>query len=331
MPRLLKKKTTPIGHVTYKGRTGLTNKEKAEIIADFYADVCDLDADNVALTPTQERISNNISAFRLDKPDKNDDDKDYQRRMQTSPKEIWSIIKKLPSKKAPGVDEIHNAVIKNLPQKAILQLYYIINAISTTNHWPTAFKKVVAIPIPKNGKNLVDPGNFRPISILTGFSKIAGKVVHARLAVLEEEINFLPDFQFGFRAKHDTTLQVARITDGITDNFSKDKNTAMALLDIRKAFDRVWFEGLTFKLLKIGLPSRLVRLLDSYMTGRTLQVRIGTELSTERSVKAGVPQGSVLGPKLFAYYLYDMPTFSKTRLVLYADDTAPMHTLSVQR
>ncbi|XP_063912659.1 uncharacterized protein LOC135129437 [Zophobas morio] len=195
----------------------------------------------VALTPTQEKINNDISALRLDKPDINDDDKDYQPRMQTSPKEIWNIIKKLPSKKASGVDEIHNAVIKNLPQK------------------------------------------------------------------------------------------VARITDEITDNFSKDTNTAMALLDTWNAFDRVWFEGLTFKLLKISLPRRLVRLLDSYMTGRTLQVRIGTELSMERSVKAGVLQGSVLGPKLFAYYLYDMPTFSKTRLVLYADDTAPMHTLSVQR
>ena len=74
-------------------------------------------------------------------------------------------------------------------------------------------------------------------------------------------VTLLPDFQFGFRAKHDTTLQVARITHEITDNFSKDKNTAMALLDIRKAFDRVWFEGLTFKLLNIGVPSLLVRLL----------------------------------------------------------------------
>jgi hypothetical protein len=70
------------------------------------------------------------------------------------------------------------------------------------------------------------------------------------------------------------------------------------------------------------IPANFVKLLYSYMTGRTLQVKVNRTLSEKRPIKAGIPQGSVLGPKLFPIFINDVPAFAKTSLALYADDTA---------
>ena len=96
----------------------------------------------------------------------------------------------------------------------------------------------------------------------------------------------------------------------------------MALLDIEKAFDRVWLEGRIHKLLEYGVPTNFAPLIHSYLSDRQLQVRVGDELSNSRRIRAEVPQGSVLGPKLFNIYVSDIPTFTKTELGLYADHTA---------
>lgn len=98
-----------------------------------------------------------------------------------TPKEIQQIIKLLPNNKAPGMDKICNKLIKNLPKKAVVQLMYIINAILITGYFPDKWKIAVVIPIPKPGKDLKNPINYRPISLLSSFSKVAEKVILHRI------------------------------------------------------------------------------------------------------------------------------------------------------
>ena len=320
LTKILKKKPKPIGNIKVGGNVAVTDREKAELIADFYENVHDLQTnDPTKMTNKQNRIMNKIKEFANNDLDL---DMDYYKNNLCSPKEVHDIIRKLPTKKAPGPDGLHNILLKNMPRKAVVQLHYIINAIIRLQHFPRLFKEAVVIPIPKKGKDDSDPGNYRPISLLNSLGKVTEKILLTRLIRLDEKLKMTPDVQFGFRAAHNTTQQVARIVTATVNNFNRNKKTVLALLDIEKAFDRVWLEGLIHKLLEYGVPTNFVKLIHSYLSDRQLQVRVGNELSNSRPIRAGVPQGSVLGPKLFNIYISDIPSFAKTELGLYADDTA---------
>ncbi|GFV95028.1 probable RNA-directed DNA polymerase from transposon X-element [Trichonephila clavipes] len=105
---------------------------------------------------------------------------------------------------------------------------------------------------------------------------------------------------------------------------SKEKHSGASTDEgeIQKAFDRVWINGLTFKLITFKIPHPLIHLIHSYLTNRSFRIRINETLSNEHSVSAGCPQGSLLGPLLFTLYINDIPDYSLTKINLYADDTA---------
>ncbi|KAK9889042.1 hypothetical protein WA026_004323 [Henosepilachna vigintioctopunctata] len=99
-------------------------------------------------------------------------------------------------------------------------------------------------------------------------------------------------------------------------------STGVALFDVSKAFDRVWHEGLLFKLFEAGIPKAMVQLIASYQQQRHFRVRVGISHSTDRIMEAGLPQGSVLSPMLYNLFTRDVPKSQDTNLALYADDTA---------
>lgn len=86
--------------------------------------------------------------------------------------------------------------------------------------------------------------------------------------------------------------------------------------------DRVWHNGLIYKIKQMGLPKWSIRIIQTYLTNRTFEVKIGEEISEEKEIKAGVPQGSVLGPLLFNVYMADIPAPTYCKLAQFVDDTA---------
>lgn len=103
--------------------------------------------------------------------------------------------------------------------------------------------------------------------------------------------------------------------------------TGAVFLDISKAFDKVWHQGLLYKMLDANYTLHLTQTIASYLSGRKLQVRLQGALSTERTITAGTPQGSLLSPLLYNIFTSDIPkpNSSQSLMALYADDTAIMH------
>ena len=93
-------------------------------------------------------------------------------------------------------------------------------------------------------------------------------------------------------------------------------------LDISKAFDKVWHEGLIFKLEHTGISGNLLSLLKSFLNNRLQRVVRNGQCSNWSSVLAGVPQGSILGPLLFLINIYDLPEVLQCSVKLFADGTS---------
>jgi hypothetical protein len=152
-------------------------------------------------------------------------------------------------------------------------------------------------------------------------AKVFEKLLLKRLKPIIHRNNLIPVHQFGFREQHSTIDQVHRITNIIEKAYEGKKICSMLFLDVAQAFDKVWHEGLIHKLEKC-FPKEFVDILKSYITERLFMVKQENEFSALKEIKAGVPQGSVLGPILYLIYTCDIPRTEETVLATFADDTA---------
>lgn len=222
-------------------------------------------------------------------------------------------------KKAPGIDEISPGILKELSRKAVIMLTYLFNGCFRLKYVPESFKTAQIIMLKKPDKPAEEVTSYRPISLLPATSKLFEKLLLKRLKPV---IN-IPDFQFGFREKHSTVDQVHRITTVIEQALEERKYCPAVFIDVSQAFDRVWHEGLIHKMSKL-LPSNFCQLLESYISERTFRVKHEEACSNFYPIKAGVPQGSVLGPLLYVLYTADIPTTTGTTIGTFADDTVIM-------
>ncbi|GFW65495.1 probable RNA-directed DNA polymerase from transposon X-element [Trichonephila clavipes] len=161
------------------------------------------------------------------------------------PDEIIHYIKHVNAKKAPGKDSITNRMLKNFPIKLILILTILINKILKFNHFPDNWKEAIIFPINKPGKDPHLSSSYRPISLLSTIGKLTESIILHRLKNFINENNILNPNQYGFTNKLSTLHPLLRLTENISEGFQKKKSTGAVFLDIQKAFDRVWINGLT--------------------------------------------------------------------------------------
>lgn len=242
---------------------------------------------------------------------------------QTTTRELMREIKNIKLKKAPGFDLITGEILKQLPKKAIVKLTNIINCAFRLKSVPNLWKIAEVIMIPKPGKPPHETTSYRPISLLPVTSKLFEKLLLKRLKPIIDKKKLIPDHQFGFRNNHSTIDQVHRITN-IIEKSLEDKNVcSIVFLDVAQAFDKVWHEGLLYKL-KTILPKQFTDILESYISNRFFRIKQEGAYSALKEIKAGVPQGSVLGPVLYLLYTCDLPTPVYSTVATFADDTAIM-------
>ena len=138
------------------------------------------------------------------------------------------------------------------------------------------------------------------------------------------ENNLFLSNQSGFRKGDSCVNQLLVITHEIYQGFdcSTSVETRGVFLDMSKAFDKVWYEGILLKLKNYGVKGRLLNILNNYLHNRKQRVVLNGIESNWKEINAGVPQGSVLGPLLFLVYINDLSDGTNSIVRLFADDTS---------
>lgn len=243
------------------------------------------------------------------------------------PEEMQEEIDNLKISKSPGYDCMDAIVLKQLPPSCIQNIITIMNVCFRLGHFPSQWKCTQVIVIPKPNKPESDIASYRPFSLLAILSKILERLFLMRLLPILEANHIIPDHQFGFRQGHGAIQQFHRLTSHILNSFENRKYCGAVFNDVRQAFERVWHQGLLYKL-KSKLPTPHFLFSTSYVENRKFYVKINSSESSIHEVYAGVPQGSVLAPILYSVYTSDMPLPSGQHNITctYADDTAFLFT-----
>ena len=239
----------------------------------------------------------------------------------TLPDEIEKIIDKLNPSKSTGPIGIPIFILKIFKKFFSYWLSQLINLCFETGEFPLMLKIAKVIPLHKK-ESVFNFLNYRPISLLSVFSKIYEKAIYVRIYSYLEKYNMIYSKQFGFRGNHSVNHAIISFTEHIRSLLDKGEYVCGIFVDLEKAFDTVHHDILCKKLEFYGLRGNVNKLIKSYLSDRKQFVSINGYDSEVKDVTCGVPQGSSLGPLLFLLYINDLRLcLSETSCGHFADDT----------
>jgi len=225
-----------------------------------------------------------------------------------------------------SLDIIPTILLKSCIDCLLPPITTIINLSLSEGTFPSSFKTAIVKPLLKKYSLPHDDlGSYRPISNLNFISKILERIIHTRLTAHLQSFPSISPFQSAYRKFHSTETALLRIQNDLLLAVDKRQLSALVLLDLSAAFDTIDHQLLLTRLSStFGLTGLALRLLSSYLTGRSQSVTIASNSTTPLPMQTGVPQGSVLGPLLFCLYTTPLShILSATDLSyhFYADDT----------
>ena len=277
--------------------------------AAFFEEIEDAVAADVGLlpVPTEDDVA--------------DDGEDVTRAVSSA--EVSRLLKRLRRGKAPGPDGISTDLLRAAPDELAAVLAGLFTASLRTGFVPSRWRLAWVRMIPKPGKPLSAAVDFRPIALTSCVGKLLERLVARRLLLWCDRRQLLPVEQSGFRHGRDAVEQVVLLEQQAVQGFNGGLCTAVAALDVSKAYDSVWHAGL-LHLCRVLFPLPVTRWVAGFLRDRSVQVLEDGSLSPAFAAPGGVPQGSPLSPLLYVLYTREMPlprgpSFGASA---YADDVA---------
>jgi hypothetical protein len=181
--------------------------------------------------------------------------------------------------------------------------------------FPSSWKEAMVTAIfKKQNRQLKE--NYRPISLLSCISKVFERIIYNTTYNYFRSNHLLNIHNSGFQRDDSAILRLLSLTDSIYQGLDNQDEILLVFLDVSKAFDRVWHEGLLYKLEQAGIHGALLYWFGSYLLNRRQRVVVAGKSSNTRHTFAGVPQGSILGPLLFLLYISDLSSNLESRTSL---------------
>ena len=230
-----------------------------------------------------------------------------------------NAILKSSNTKSFDIDGLH-LTIKNLGTKALLFLLHIFNACWVYHVWPWTDSRVVFIR--KSNKERYDEcSSYRPLSISSHIGKTLERILATRIKSYLDVNGLLGDEQEGFRSKKNTTRSLYRLNLMLENAKRSRLPTALLNIDLEKALDSVWVDGLLFKLLEHNISGKMYQIIKSFLKTRVASIELNGYKSPKFQIDIGVPQGSGLSPLLFIIFLNDFLS-NQAQKFKFADDSS---------
>ncbi|XP_065667737.1 uncharacterized protein LOC136088025 [Hydra vulgaris] len=236
-------------------------------------------------------------------------------------KEYETAFKSLKRNKSSGIDVINSNIVIDCFNELKVPLFKIFKRSLNEGIFPDILKSAKVKPIYKSG-NKTDIGNYRPISILSIFSKIFERIVFNRLYAFFKNNDLFYSKQFGFQKSTSTEHAILHLINEIKNSFANGEFTLGVFIDLSKAFDTVDHKIMIKKLMMYGIRGVTCRWIADYLSKRTQSIYNGNNKLTNSSlISCGVPQGSILGLLLFLIYVNGLWRATNISTIMFADDS----------
>ena len=297
--------------------TALGGLEDPAFDAAFYEETEQLVSHNRDLLPLAELPSAQPAPAALSPTDEEDPTR------PVSPAEVAAAISRLQRGKAPGRDGISSDLLKEAPP-AVFDLLAGVFSSSLALGWvPACWRSSLVRLLPKAGRRLTRPADFRPISLSPVMGKLLEAIFARRLLRLAGQRSLLPPEQTAFRPASGAIEQVLLLVQRAGQALNAGLATTVVSLDVAKAFDTVWHAGL-LRTCQQQLPAPSARWIAAFLRERQMAVLEEGHVSAAIPLRTGVPQGSPLSPLLFILFVASLP-LPRGELqgaTVYADDVA---------